>query len=127
MRQTISTNNAPKAIGPYSQGIRFSGEIVWVSGQIPLDPETGQMVEGGIQAQASRVMKNLKGVIEAAGYTMGDVVKTTIYLTTMDHFKAVNEVYGEYFPEDPPARATIAVAGLPLNALVEIEAVAVRA
>jgi len=85
------------------------------------------MVEGGIQAQASRVMKNLKGVIEAAGYTMGDVVKTTIYLTTMDHFKAVNEVYGEYFPEDPPARATIAVAGLPLNALVEIEAVAVRA
>lgn len=125
MREVISTSNAPQAIGPYSQAVRFSGRLLWVSGQIPLDPATMQMVEGGIEAQTRRVMENLKAVLEAGGCGFGDVVKMSIYLTTMDDFKAVNAVYGEYFPSNPPARATVAVAGLPLGALVEIEAVAV--
>jgi 2-iminobutanoate/2-iminopropanoate deaminase len=122
----ISTENAPKAIGPYSQAIAASGSLVFCSGQIPLDPASGEMVGvGDVRAQTKRVMENLKAVLEAAGASLAQVAKTTIYLADLQDFAAVNEVYAGYFGEAPPARATVEVAGLPRGAMVEIDAVAV--
>ncbi len=120
----IATPDAPAAIGPYSQAIR-SGTFVFLSGQIPLDPATGQMVDGDIAAQTARVMKNLEAVLKAAGCGFANVVRTTIYLTNLADFQVVNEVYGKAFPENPPARATVQVAALPRGARVEIDAIAV--
>ena len=123
MKEPISTKGAPAAIGPYSQAIRAGG-LVFLSGQIPLDPVTGQLVEGDVAAQTERVMKNLGAVLEAAGCTFDDVVRTTIFLTNLADFQVVNEAYGRYFHAAPPARATVQVAGLP-RSKVEIDAVAV--
>jgi 2-iminobutanoate/2-iminopropanoate deaminase len=118
----INTSAAPAAIGPYSQGI-IAGNFIFTSGQIPLTPD-GKSVTGDISAQTERVLENLKAVIEAAGGTLCDVVKTTVFLTDMDDFAAMNTVYGRFFTENPPARSTIAVKALPKGAKVEIEAVA---
>lgn len=123
MRETVKTEKAPAAIGPYSQGIR-SGGFLFCSGQIPLDPATGKMVAGGIEAQTERVMRNLAAVLEAGGASLRSVVKTTVYLVDLADFPAMNGVYGTFFPEEPPARATVQVAKLPVGALVEIDAVA---
>ena len=120
--QPITSENAPAAIGPYSQAVAVGG-LLFVSGQIPLDPETGEMVSGSIEDQTHRVMKNLKAIAEDAGAGMERIVKTTIFLKRMDDFAAVNGVYGSYFEAAPPARSTIQVAGLPKDADVEIEAV----
>ena len=122
----IATDRAPGAIGPYSQAV-CSGNLVFCSGQIPLDPDSGQLVEGGIEAQTVQVLDNLTALLAAAGLTLGDVVKTTVFLVTMDDFPAMNEVYARYFDEDPPARSTIGVAALPKGARVEIEAIAAPA
>jgi 2-iminobutanoate/2-iminopropanoate deaminase len=123
MKQRIQTENAPAAIGPYSQAIKAGG-FVFVSGQIPIDPQTGQFVAGGIAEQTERVLKNLAAVLEAAGSGLNQVVKTTVFLADMKEFSGMNEVYATFFPEPPPARATVAAAGLPREARVEIEAVA---
>jgi 2-iminobutanoate/2-iminopropanoate deaminase len=122
-KQTIQTTNAPAAIGPYSQAVR-AGDLLFVSGQIPLDPKTGELVKGGISEETKKVLDNLKAIIEAAGGSLGDVVKTTIFLKDMGSFAAVNEVYGTYFPQPFPARATVEVARLPRDVNVEIEAIA---
>ncbi len=119
----INTSEAPAAIGPYSQAMRV-GEFVFLSGQIPLDPRTGEMVTGDVAAQTERVMKNLGAVLEAAGSGFGSVVKTTIYLTDLGNFQTVNGIYGKYFAANPPARATVQVSALPRGADVEIDAVA---
>jgi 2-iminobutanoate/2-iminopropanoate deaminase len=124
MKEIIAVADAPRAIGPYSQAVKFSGQVVYVSGQVPLDPASGQLVGPGIEAQTHRVLQNLRSVLSGAGCGLQDVVKTTIYLTDMANFKLVNAIYAEYFPDAPPARATIQVSGLPLGADVEIEAVA---
>ena len=121
--RVIVTDRAPAAIGPYSQALR-SGSLLFCSGQIPLDPDSGQLVEGGIEAQTVRVLDNLVAVLTAADLRLGNVVKTTVFLASMDDFPAMNEVYARYFDEDPPARSTIAVAALPKGARVEIEAIA---
>jgi 2-iminobutanoate/2-iminopropanoate deaminase len=123
MRQTVRTENAPAAIGPYSQAIG-SGKLLFCSGQIPLDPATGKMVEGGIEEQTERVLQNLDAVLEAGGASLRSVLKTTVYLADLADFPAMNGVYGRFFPENPPARATVQVAKLPAGALVEIDAVA---
>ncbi|HKN84863.1 MAG TPA: RidA family protein [Pyrinomonadaceae bacterium] len=123
MREQIQTKNAPAAIGPYSQAIKAGG-LVFVSGQIPIDPETGEFVAGGIAEQTERVLKNLTAVLEAAGSGLDKVVKTTVFLADMKEFAAMNEVYARFFSSAPPARATVEAAGLPRNARVEIEAVA---
>lgn len=125
-RETISTQGAPKAIGPYSQGVVTSARrLLFCSGQIPLDPATGEMVGAGdVRVQAERVIQNLGAVLAAAGASFASVVKSTIYLADLQDFGAVNEVYGRYFPEAPPARATVQAAGLPKGALVEIDAIA---
>jgi 2-iminobutanoate/2-iminopropanoate deaminase len=123
MRHSVETDAAPKAIGPYSQAIRAGG-FIFVSGQIPLDPVTGQLVEGGIQVQTRRVMDNLAAVLAAGEATLGDVVRTTIYLVDLADFTAVNEVYGSYFRAPAPARATVQVARLPRDARIEIDAIA---
>ena len=125
-RQAVSTNSAPAAIGPYSQGIT-SGDLVFCSGQLGLDPATGDMVEGGVEAQAERALKNLGAVLDAAGATFADVVKTTIFLVDIADLAAVNTVYATFMPEPPPARSTVGVAALPKGGLVEIEAIARRA
>lgn len=125
MKQVIRTTEAPQAIGPYSQAVEAGG-FVFVSGQIALDPATGQVVAGGVREQARRVMENAKAVIAAAGCGMQDVVKTTIYLKDLADFAAVNEVYAGYFPADPPARATVEVSRLPKDVLVEIDCIAFR-
>jgi len=122
-KSVISTSSAPGAIGPYSQAIR-AGDFVFLSGQIPLDPATGQLVSGDIQAETRQVMSNLGAVLQAAGATWAQVVKTTIFLTDLADFAAVNGVYGASFPEAPPARATVQVAALPRGVRVEIDAVA---
>ena len=121
--RVIATHAAPAAIGPYSQAVR-SGSLLFCSGQIPLDPDSGQLVEGGIEAQTVRVLDNLAAVLAAADLKLGNVVKTTVFLVSMDDFPAMNEVYARYFDEDPPARSTIGVAALPKGARVEIEAIA---
>lgn len=125
MRKVISTAAAPAAIGPYSQAIEANG-FLYISGQVPLDPSTGQLVAGGITEQTRQVMKNIGAILEAAGYTYANIVKTTCLLSTMDNFKAMNEVYATFFPENPPARAAFAVQALPLSALIEIEVIASR-
>lgn len=125
MRQTVGTDQAPAAIGPYSQAIKASGTLLFTSGQIPLEPATGEMVSGDIAAQTTRVLENLRAVLEAGGASLADVVKTTIFLADMADFATVNKVYAEFFPTDPPARSTVQVAALPKGARVEIEAVAV--
>lgn len=121
--QVIRSKGAPAAIGPYSQATQVGG-FVFCSGQIPLDPKTMQVVEGGVEEQTRQVLENLTHVLQAAGCGLGDVAKTTIFLTDMADFKAVNTIYGEVFGDFWPARATVAVAGLPLGVLVEIECVA---
>lgn len=121
--EVITTPNAPAAIGPYSQAIK-SGDLLFVSGQIPLDPKSKELVEGGIEAQTERVMHNLRAILQAAGASFEDVVKTTIYLTDSSDFPRVNQVYGSFFSDAPPARATVQVAALPLGASIEIDAVA---
>jgi len=126
VRKVVQSDKAPKAIGPYSQAISVSaGRMVFCSGQIPLDPETGNMVEGDIQLQTERVMKNLEAVLAADGMVFGNVVRTTIFLADMNDFAKVNEVYGRYFKEAPPARATVQAAALPKGARVEIDCIAV--
>lgn len=122
MRTTITTPLAPAAIGPYSQAVR-AGNTLYCSGQIPLDPQTGQLVTGSIADETRRVLENLRAVIEAAGARMESVVRTTIYLSDLGTFAEVNRVYGEYFPSSPPARATVGVAALPRGARVEIDAI----
>jgi 2-iminobutanoate/2-iminopropanoate deaminase len=123
VRLPIQTDKAPAAIGPYTQAIKTNG-FVFASGQIPIDPETGEFVAGGIGEQTEQVLKNLAAVLEAAGSGLARVVKTTVFLADMSEFATMNEVYGRFFKSEPPARATIAAAGLPRNARVEIEAVA---
>lgn len=122
-RSIISTDQAPKAIGPYSQGVR-TGEALYLSGQIPLDPSTGEIVTGDIAAQTRRVFDNIKAVLEAAGASFGDVVRVGIYLTDLGNFAAVNDVMKQYFAEPYPARSTIGVAALPRGAAVEIDVIA---
>jgi 2-iminobutanoate/2-iminopropanoate deaminase len=123
MRKTVATGKAPGAIGPYSQAVR-SGGFLFCSGQIPLDPGTGKMVDGGIEAQTERVLRNLEAVLEAGGASLAKVVKTTVYLADLGDFPAMNAVYGKFFREHPPARATVQAAKLPAGARVEIDAIA---
>jgi len=123
-RQAVSSSNAPAAIGPYSQAIVADG-TVYCAGQIGLDPATGGLAEG-LEAQAERALRNLTAVLDAAGATLADVVKTTIFLAAMGDFAAVNAIYATFMPDPPPARSTVAVSGLPKGALVEIEAIARR-
>jgi 2-iminobutanoate/2-iminopropanoate deaminase len=122
-RIIVATDRAPAAVGPYSQAVRI-GELVYTAGQIPLDPATGKLVGGGIEAQTRRALENLQAVLEAAGTSLGYVVKTTVFLQDMGDFAAMNGVYAEFFGESPPARSAVEVAALPLGAQVEIEAVA---
>ena len=124
LREIVSTTNAPGAIGPYSQAVKAEGRFLFLSGQIPLTP-AGEIVSGDVRAQVEQVMANLEAVLTEAGLTFANVVKTTILLSSMDHFPTVNEAYGARFPSEPPARATYAVAGLPRGVDVEIEAIAV--
>jgi len=123
VKEIIQTDNAPKAIGPYSQAIKANG-LIFASGQIPIDPKTGQFVPGGITEQTEQVLKNLTAVIEAGGSSLSQVLKTTVFLADMQDFVAMNEVYGRFFAELPPARATVQAARLPRDARVEIEAIA---
>ena len=124
MRKTVSTHHAPAAVGPYSQAIKIDN-LCYTAGQLGLDPQTGKLTEGGIQAQTRQALTNLEAVLKAAGTFMRNVVKTTVFLQDIDDFKAMNQVYAEFFPEAPPARSAVQVAALPLGGLVEIEAVAV--
>ena len=123
-KDIIATDRAPRAIGPYVQAVR-AGNLIFASGQIPIDPATGEFVPGGIAAQTEQVLRNLTAVFEAAGVGMNQVIKTTVFLADMDDFTAMNEVYGRFFGEEPPARATVQAARLPRDARVEIEAIAV--
>ena len=123
MRDVIATEKAPKAIGPYSQAIRANG-FVFVSGQIPLDPGTQQLIEGDVRAQTDRVLRNIQGILQGAGTSMEKVVKTTVFLKNMGEFTAMNEVYGKFFGTNPPARATVEVSRLPKDVMVEIEVIA---
>ena len=123
-RQIVVTDRAPAAVGPYSQAVRVDNSI-FTAGQIALDPATSKLIEGDITAQTRQVLQNISAVLEAAGSSLAQVIKTTVYLTDMDDFAAMNQVYAEFFPADPPARTTVQVARLPLGALVEIEAIAV--
>lgn len=125
MKKIISTTNAPAAIGPYSQAVEAGG-MVFLSGQIPIDPTTGQMVGGGVAAEAEQVMNNLEAVLAAADLRFEHVVRATIYMTDLNDFAVVNEIYGKRFPENPPARATVQVSALPKNSLVEIDLIAMR-
>ncbi|MEE4284919.1 MAG: RidA family protein [Mariniphaga sp.] len=125
MKRIISTEKAPKAVGPYSQAVETNGTL-YVAGQVPLNPETMKVVDGGIQEQTLRVMKNIGAILEAAGYNFSNVVKCTCLLSDINNFKAMNEVYGQFFPENPPARAAFAVKDLPLGVLIEIEAIAAK-
>lgn len=122
-KQVISTDRAPAAIGPYSQAIK-AGNTLYTSGQIPIDPSTGEVVSGGIEAQAKQVLENLKAVLEAAGAGMENVVKTTVFIKSMDDFAAINKIYGEYFGAPFPSRSCVEVARLPKDVGVEIEAIA---
>ena len=124
MNEIIATNNAPGAIGPYSQAVKTAGGMLFVSGQIPLVPATGAVVEGGIEAQTTQALDNLKAIVTAAGYSLADVVKTTVYITDMGNFGKVNEIYGKYFTENCPARVCVEVSKLPKDVLVEIDVIA---
>jgi 2-iminobutanoate/2-iminopropanoate deaminase len=123
MRQVIATNDAPKAIGPYSQAIKANG-LIFVSGQIAFDPATQQIIEGDVAAQTERVLQNLAAILKVAGSSLAQVVKTSVFLKSMSDFAAMNEVYARHFPGDPPARSTVAAAGLPRDVLVEIDVIA---
>jgi 2-iminobutanoate/2-iminopropanoate deaminase len=125
-RTVVATDQAPAAVGPYSQAIHV-GKLVFTAGQIPIDPATGKLVEGDIQVQTRRVLQNLQAVLEAAGTSLANVVKTTVSLQDMGDFKAMNAVYAEFFPENPPARSAVQAAALPLGVDIEIEAVALSA
>ena len=122
-RQAVQSAQAPKAIGPYSQGVR-AGDFVFCSGQLGLDPASGNLVEGGVEAQTRRALQNLAGVLQAAGSSMNQVVKTTVFLANMDEFQEMNAVYAEFFPSAPPARSTVQAARLPRDAAVEIDVIA---
>lgn len=124
-KEAISTNNAPAAIGPYAQGIMLEN-LVFTSGQLPLDPSTGKLVEGGIKEATTQVIKNLEAVLTAGGSSLDKVVKATVYLQDLGDFASMNEVYSEYFGSNPPARTCFEVCKLPLGAIVEIEAIAVK-
>jgi len=121
-KEIVATGAAPKAVGPYSQAVKCGG-FLFCSGQIPLDPGTGKLVDGGIREQTERVLRNLEAVLAAGNARMGTVVKTTVYLLDMGEFQAMNEVYKSFFPEDPPARVTVQVSKLPAGASVEIDAI----
>ena len=123
MKDRVQTDNAPKAIGPYSQAIKANG-FIFASGQIPLDPQTMQIIEGGVREQTERIMSNLKAVLEASGSSLDRVVKTTVFLADLNDFADMNEVYGRFFGDAPPARSTVEVARLPRDVRVEIDAVA---
>ncbi|MBI4721470.1 MAG: RidA family protein [Candidatus Stahlbacteria bacterium] len=123
-RVNIATNKAPKAIGPYSQGIKINGLVI-TSGQIPIDPDSGKVVSNDIVAQTRQVIENLKAVLEAGGLDLNQVVKTTVYLKDIADFESFNEVYGEYFKQNPPARSTVEVARLPKDVKIEIDAIAI--
>ena len=123
MKDIVLTDRGPKPIGPYSQAVKANG-LLFVSGQVALDPKTGEMLGGSISEQTERTLQNLKGIVEASGSNLGHVVKTTVFLKDMNDFAAMNEVYAKYFPVAAPARSTVQVAGLPKDALVEIELVA---
>jgi len=125
MKRIIQTQKAPRAIGPYSQAVEVNGTL-YISGQVPLNPETMKVVEGGIKEQTEQVMKNIGAILEAAGYSFSDVVKSTCLLSDMGNFASMNEVYGRYYTENQPARAAFAVKDLPLGVLIEIETVAVK-
>lgn len=125
MKKIISTTAAPGAIGPYSQAVEANGTL-YISGQVAIDPATGKIVEGGITEQTTQVLKNIKAILLAAGYSVNDVVKSTCLLADMSDFKAMNEVYARFYISDQPARAAFAVKGLPLGGLIEIETVAVK-
>jgi 2-iminobutanoate/2-iminopropanoate deaminase len=125
LKKVIATNQAPKAIGPYSQAILVDGTL-YLAGQIALDPSSGKLVEGGIEVQTHRVMQNLNAVLDAAGYQFDDVVQTQVFLSNLNHYKAMNSVYATYFEERPPARAVVEAARIPRDALVEIMMVAQR-
>src|SRR6202795_1725581 len=125
MREVISTKDAPQAIGPYSQAVKANG-FIFVSGQIPTDPSTQQVVAGDVAAQTDRVLRNLSEILEAAGSGLGKVVRATVFLKSMDDFAAMNQVYGKYFSTAPPARSTVEVARLPREVLVEIDVIAIQ-
>ena len=125
MKEVITAPNAPKAMGPYSPAVRVNG-MVFVSGQIPLDPATGDLVSGSIQAQTERVLENLKAVLEGAGLTLDHVVKTSVFLKNMADFAQMNDIYGKYFSSNPPARTTVEVARLPRDVQVEMDVIAIE-
>jgi 2-iminobutanoate/2-iminopropanoate deaminase len=124
-RRAISTSAAPNAVGPYSQGIATQ-DLVFCSGQVGIDPSTGELVGPGVEAQCERAIRNLEAVLDAAGASLADVVKTTVFLADIGDFATINAIYGRFFPDPPPARSTFAVAALPKGARIEIEAIAVR-
>jgi 2-iminobutanoate/2-iminopropanoate deaminase len=124
-KKVVATKEAPQAIGPYSQAIKAGG-FVFTAGQIPIDPATGKLIEGDVKAQTERVLKNLSAVLAAAGSNMDRVVKTTVFLKNMSDFPAMNEVYGQFFKNEPPSRSTVQVAALPKDAVIEIEVVALQ-
>ncbi|MEI7490471.1 MAG: RidA family protein [Bacteroidota bacterium] len=123
MKRIISTPDAPKAIATYSQAVEANG-MLFISGQIAIDPSSGALVGGGIEGQTRQVMKNIGAILNAAGYSYADVIKTSCLLSNMDNYSLVNSIYGSFFPENPPARAAYAVSGLPMGALIEIETIA---
>jgi 2-iminobutanoate/2-iminopropanoate deaminase len=125
MKKIIKTTKAPAAIGPYSQAVEMN-HVLYISGQIPLDPETGKLVSGDITAQTEQVLKNISAILSGAGYSFSDVVKSTCMLSDIINFKAMNEVYARYYPEKQPARSAFAVKDLPLGALIEIETIAMK-
>lgn len=125
MKKIIDTKKAPSAVGAYSQALEIKGTL-YISGQVPIDPETGNIVNGGIKVQTEQVMKNIGAILKEAGYNYGDVVKSTCLLSDIGNFQAMNEVYRKYYEVDPPARAAFAVKDLPLGALIEIETIAVK-
>lgn len=125
MKKIIHTSEAPKAIGPYSQAVEANG-FLFISGQIPINPATGTVIEGGIREQTEQVMKNIGAILKEAGYGFGNVVKSTCLLSDMTHFAEMNEIYGKYYPENSPARAAYGVVKLPLGVLVEIETIAAK-
>jgi 2-iminobutanoate/2-iminopropanoate deaminase len=122
-REIIKTDKAPAAIGPYSQAVK-SGNLIFVSGQVPVNPKTGELT-GGTREQTRQVLENLKAVLAAAGASLSQVIKTTVFMKNLDDFTVMNEVYKEYFPQDPPARSTVEVARIPRSSMVEIEAIAI--
>jgi len=125
MKKIIKTVNAPQAIGPYSQAIENNG-MLFISGQVPIDPKTGKVVNGGIKEQTEQVMKNIGAILAAAGYSFDNVVKSTCLLSDMGNFAAMNEIYANYYPQDPPARAAYGVVKLPLGVMIEIETIAMK-